>query len=963
MGNNVFNTNNRTDNSIKTSFWGVLRSVVEILLAFVYRTIFIKVLGADYLGLNGLFTNILQVLSLAELGVTTAIVVNIDGNNYNNFDIHGSIFGSGNASSTSGTSIINISNYGTFDNYKENISIQRTDVLTIKNSAIKLEGATDRTNEYSDVEFSISRVDKLILANNSTLFLDEGANLLKSFYSELITGNNETKAQVQITENGTTTRNVNNRLYMLEGKNLNIATNENATSPGRVYGMTFFGMYKTGNNNRIITALYDDDYGNGDNVGGGVLYAFTSGSYVWGLHHDSHNIEVDGFYSNYSDEDNDGHIKTAYIEPSPPDAGYYRWVIGEQVTTYDITLSASKYATLAAVELPLGFNTDPNTTFQILGFNYEDLDANFQLVEEGNIPRFNNEGTANTKMGLKLEPSNVGFTTSGSTTFLTNQNNPVLGTKSYTKENSNAIPSLLFYLYHSKNISSSGEIGTVIISLQTITPTSDLSNTINRVNINVTLSTALYNNNDYEGAMTTGEKYNLFASSATNISSKSTISAYYSLYMETNTTYYRSGYHHSLVSNYVLPENTKITMLDLIDNETYYYIINSTDVTNATSELNLNQECTYDLSKFIKIGQTDTTNRYNESLNTSRYFDSVNGQVEEEFIFIINFEDTEISGDQLNNTLFMELKNGTNNTLISVLGIQRAQLTYNIYDNNGAIMDIDGDLTAAPVHKGEDVALELTGDFTQPIVNSLPIVDTSHFSKKPGIKLSILDSNGNLLTNSSLLGLSYEVDGQTYYPRMDGTTRINVAERVANIYKRIKINTDNVNLTSGNYTLRIESFTSPDGIYYGYDPQDTLDINFTFLNNSYGLRVKLTDNEMIINKELGHTLNNNNTLNFSVEYSSTFQNPNIHVKLYRREYDEIYDHDYTEVDLSNYVTNSLQRVSTTSYDYMFTDNPTNGMYQALYLKTLLVSGTYKFVFSLYDGDTFIGDTQQYVIIK
>ena len=74
MGNNVFNTNNRTDNSIKTSFWGVLRSVVEILLAFVYRTIFIKVLGADYLGLNGLFTNILQVLSLAELGVTTAIV-------------------------------------------------------------------------------------------------------------------------------------------------------------------------------------------------------------------------------------------------------------------------------------------------------------------------------------------------------------------------------------------------------------------------------------------------------------------------------------------------------------------------------------------------------------------------------------------------------------------------------------------------------------------------------------------------------------------------------------------------------------------------------------------------------------------------------------------------------------------------------------------------------------------------
>ena len=69
-----FNENNRTTNSIKTSFWGVFKSVLDILLGFAYRTVFIRTLGADYLGLNGLFTNVLQVLSLAELGVTTAIV-------------------------------------------------------------------------------------------------------------------------------------------------------------------------------------------------------------------------------------------------------------------------------------------------------------------------------------------------------------------------------------------------------------------------------------------------------------------------------------------------------------------------------------------------------------------------------------------------------------------------------------------------------------------------------------------------------------------------------------------------------------------------------------------------------------------------------------------------------------------------------------------------------------------------
>ena len=70
----IFNTNNRTTNSIRTSIWGVLRSCFDILLGFVYRSVFIRILSADYLGLNGLFTNILQVLSLAELGITTAIV-------------------------------------------------------------------------------------------------------------------------------------------------------------------------------------------------------------------------------------------------------------------------------------------------------------------------------------------------------------------------------------------------------------------------------------------------------------------------------------------------------------------------------------------------------------------------------------------------------------------------------------------------------------------------------------------------------------------------------------------------------------------------------------------------------------------------------------------------------------------------------------------------------------------------
>ncbi len=74
MSKSNFNINNRTSNLIRTSFWGASKSVLDIILGFVYRTVFIYVLSAEYLGLNGLFSDILQVLSLAELGITTAIV-------------------------------------------------------------------------------------------------------------------------------------------------------------------------------------------------------------------------------------------------------------------------------------------------------------------------------------------------------------------------------------------------------------------------------------------------------------------------------------------------------------------------------------------------------------------------------------------------------------------------------------------------------------------------------------------------------------------------------------------------------------------------------------------------------------------------------------------------------------------------------------------------------------------------
>ncbi|MBR6373902.1 MAG: hypothetical protein IKS20_12040, partial [Victivallales bacterium] len=47
---------------------------VAMVFPFLRKTIFMWVLGADYLGLNGLLYSIIGMLKLAELGFGTAIV-------------------------------------------------------------------------------------------------------------------------------------------------------------------------------------------------------------------------------------------------------------------------------------------------------------------------------------------------------------------------------------------------------------------------------------------------------------------------------------------------------------------------------------------------------------------------------------------------------------------------------------------------------------------------------------------------------------------------------------------------------------------------------------------------------------------------------------------------------------------------------------------------------------------------
>ena len=63
----------RTKNAARNVVFGVVLKIYALALPFVMRTAMIYWLGIEYLGLNSLFTSVLQVLNLAELGVGSAM--------------------------------------------------------------------------------------------------------------------------------------------------------------------------------------------------------------------------------------------------------------------------------------------------------------------------------------------------------------------------------------------------------------------------------------------------------------------------------------------------------------------------------------------------------------------------------------------------------------------------------------------------------------------------------------------------------------------------------------------------------------------------------------------------------------------------------------------------------------------------------------------------------------------------
>lgn len=67
----------RTKNSIINAIVAILSNILTLLAGYILQIVFVNTLGKEYLGVNGLFSNIIALLGLIELGIGTAIVFHL----------------------------------------------------------------------------------------------------------------------------------------------------------------------------------------------------------------------------------------------------------------------------------------------------------------------------------------------------------------------------------------------------------------------------------------------------------------------------------------------------------------------------------------------------------------------------------------------------------------------------------------------------------------------------------------------------------------------------------------------------------------------------------------------------------------------------------------------------------------------------------------------------------------------
>ena len=397
----------------------------------------------------------------------------------------------------------------------------------------------------------------------------------------------------------------------------------------------------------------------------------------------------------------------------------------------------------------------------------------------------------------------------------------------------------------------------------------------------------------------------------------------------------------------------------------------------------------------------------------------------EEFVFTVDFSgvaEQDLVTEVTQAHLYMNLarkENGSERVILTPQGIPTQDMTYTIYPDvtseittTGGFVQDDGSYTdETTLYVGESTNLNLNTTLIQKdsagnILNN--VSDSTYDDYKLGAIISVmrpkLDSEGNEVVEDGkvvyervtqdLFGTVISINGVDYFPQTDGTTRIELAGRITDVISSLNIDFANSSLNHDKYKLVVETFATYDGLYYGDYTPTYNEYTFELLNNQYGLDVDVDPIQVTHDVNTGLDKNGSLEINYKVMTKNGLADPNLKVSLQRRSYDSTYDAVYENIDLkgvasSMYVddsaTNMLDSCFSTDTDgkcliYNLTDIG-NSFDGDTYNVSLTMkngptddeindkvnsewkSGTYRVIFTMYDGDVPVGEVYEYLIIR
>ncbi len=805
----------------------------------------------------------------------------------------------------------------------------------------------------------------------TTVYAKGGGTWLAKMYSGYKNGNTFVPETINI--NTGETNGVVNRIYMPSRKVLAVSEGKVlASNPGTVHGIAFLGMYTHGSGNTFVRGIYDPDYTAPSGVVDDTTYALfdpeSNFTYVYGSSSTDagapltyveeggiRKTTIDGFYTNYVDPETK-EFSTDYVGVTPKTENYYKWIIGKEVLEISVDLKASKYSMEASKNVKIEFEelfTEDGSSNGDVVFNIKSVKTSefgqsitnsntaftASLINKADIPKiaetFGENGVtdANRKFAITMGTSSTGWKNNYSTNIYTSETDPYTGDTTYIYDSTTGARNLSFWLYHSKNIDTSymidpeGDIGLGNVSVDMEARNPNWGDATPDLPIVITINVYLTDDDQHDGygySIAPGKKYGTFAMSTPTIGTDGSFSIYHSLALDLNKEVagkkdeywspdkaYDDDNYRYLSSKDKLPAGTRITMLDMIKGEQYFYEVTGNEVQNANSTYS------YYLRDFISMSNVGgNIIHFDDGMDgvNSKYYKAIyeNGVLVgeygiEEFIFTFDFSSTNqnsyAANYELTSNIYLQLDGINDDTgevetvLAPVFETGDQEMNYTVIkagssyiSTDGGFVDDEGNVSTQEVfdiYRQTPATMLLETSLQNSLSNS-NFTDTIYDDYQLGAKLTFYRlGEGNqkvALSYDTLDGLVVDVNGNKYYPEnseSSGVIRLNLAGRISTLDSTVKLDFSNVSdaFVVGEYELCVETFGSYDGLYYNGIQASEKCFKFNLLSSDFGLVATAPEVEITHDVETGLDSEDNDVITYTVRSTNGIANPRLKISI------------------------------------------------------------------------------------